>query len=141
MNLEEIRALRRALHSCPEQSGREKRTRAMLMDFLRGRTELELHPCGEGFYAARREPEGTKPPIALRADYDALALPGGGAAHLCGHDGHAAALCGTILSLKDAANISRSFGKVTMKQMLVLGTYCLASHSSISRSRSVSHIL
>ena len=101
MELEEIRALRRALHNCPEQSGQEKRTRAMLMDFLRTRTDLELHPCGAGFYAARREPEGAKPPIALRADYDALALPGGGAAHLCGHDGHAAALCGTILSLKE----------------------------------------
>ena len=100
MELEEIRALRRALHQCPEPSGEEVRTKALLMDFLRARTGLELHPCGEGFYAARREPEGTRPPVALRADYDALALPDGGAAHLCGHDGHAAALCGAALSLE-----------------------------------------
>ncbi len=100
MELEEIRALRRALHQCPEPSGEEVRTKALLMDFLRTRAGLELHPCGEGFYAARREPEGTRPPVALRADYDALALPDGGAAHLCGHDGHAAALCGAALSLE-----------------------------------------
>jgi len=97
MELEEIRALRRALHQCPEPSGEEVRTKALLMDFLRTRTGLELHPCGEGFYAARREPGGTRPPVALRADYDALALPDGGAAHLCGHDGHAAALGGAIV--------------------------------------------
>ena len=84
MELEEIRALRRALHQCPEPSGEEVRTKALLMDFLRARTGLELHPCGEGFYAARREPGGTRPPVVLRADYDALALPDGGAAHLPG---------------------------------------------------------
>ena len=48
MELEEIRALRRALHQCPEPSGEEVRTKALLMDFLRTRTGLELHPCGEG---------------------------------------------------------------------------------------------
>lgn len=99
MELTEIRALRGALHRCPERSGEERQTRALLMDFLRTRTNLELHPCGAGFYAARREAGGDRPPVALRADYDALALPGGGAAHLCGHDGHAAALCGAALSL------------------------------------------
>ncbi|MFQ9142800.1 MAG: M20/M25/M40 family metallo-hydrolase [Oscillospiraceae bacterium] len=36
----------------------------------------------------------------MRADYDALATPEGGAAHLCGHDGHAAALCGVALMLE-----------------------------------------
>lgn len=99
MELGEIRTLREALHQCPERSGEERQTKALLMDFLRTHTDLELHPCGAGFYAARRE-EGDRPPVAFRADYDALALPDGGAAHLCGHDGHAAALCGTILSLK-----------------------------------------
>ena len=58
---------------------------------------MELHPCGQGFYAAHREENPTKPAIALRADYDALAKPDGTVAHLCGHDGHAAALCGAAL--------------------------------------------
>ena len=100
MDMEDIRALRQALHRCPERSGQEERTRAALMDFLARRTTLELRPCGAGFYAAHREPGGTRPPVALRADYDALALPGGGAAHLCGHDGHAAALCAAALSVQ-----------------------------------------
>lgn len=72
----------------------------MLMDFLAAHTTLELHPCGTGFYAAHREADAIKPSVALRADYDALALPGGAAAHLCGHDGHAAALCGTARSIQ-----------------------------------------
>ena len=100
MELGRLHALRRALHGCPERSGQEERTRAMLMEFLSEHTTLELRPCGAGFYAAHREEGGPKPPVALRADYDALALPGGGAAHLCGHDGHAAALCGAALSVE-----------------------------------------
>ena len=93
--------LRAMLHNCPEISGQEKKTREVLMDFLKKNTTLELLACGEGFYAAHREADKRKPSIALRADYDALALPEGGAAHLCGHDGHAAALCGVGLLLEE----------------------------------------
>lgn len=93
-----IQKLRRALHAVPERSGAEVKTRALLMEFLRTHTTLELHPCGDGFYAAHRESSGAS--IALRADYDALALPDGSAAHLCGHDGHAAALCGVALAIE-----------------------------------------
>lgn len=96
----ELRDLRQALHRVPERSGREERTRALLLEFLRANTTLELKPCGAGFYGAHREPEGARPSVALRADYDALALPDGSAAHLCGHDGHAAALCGAALLLE-----------------------------------------
>lgn len=92
--------LRAALHACPEKSGAEIKTRALLMRFLQEHTTMELERCGGGFYAAHRETQTTKGGIALRADYDALALPGGGAKHLCGHDGHAAALCGTALMLE-----------------------------------------
>ena len=100
MDLAEIYTLRQNLHNCPERSGQEIRTRTALMEFLTTHTTLELHNCGDGFYAAHREPGGTKPAVALRADYDALPLPGGGAAHLCGHDGHAAALCGAALAVE-----------------------------------------
>ena len=74
-NLEKLLALRAALHACPEVSGQEVRTKALLMDFLRENTTLELHPCGAGFYAAHREPGASRPAAALRADYDALATP------------------------------------------------------------------
>ena len=97
---ERIRDLRRQLHACPEISGREERTRALLEAFLRENTSLEICSCGSGFYAAHRESNPVKGGIALRADYDALALPGGGAGHLCGHDGHAAALCALALLLE-----------------------------------------
>ena len=74
--------LRQKLHQCPEISGQEARTKALLQEFLRAHTSLEILPCGEGFYAAHREQATEKPAIALRADYDALATPDGGAAHL-----------------------------------------------------------
>ena len=92
-----ILLLRHALHACPEISGKEEKTKTILMDFLKTHTTMELHPCGDGFYAAHRETDPCKPGLALRADYDALALPDGTASHLCGHDGHAAALCGAAL--------------------------------------------
>lgn len=101
MNLDRIIALRRTLHATPEISGRETQTRAILMDFLRSSTTLELFSCGEGFCAVHREADTSKPAIALRADYDALAMPDGSASHLCGHDGHAAALCGAALAAEE----------------------------------------
>lgn len=95
---EQITNLRHTLHACPEISGQEKQTKETLQNFLTAHTSLELHDCGKGFYAAHREDTGNG--IAFRADYDALALPEGGAAHLCGHDGHASALCGLALMLE-----------------------------------------
>lgn len=104
--LHTITELRHALHDCAELSNEEVKTKALLMAFLREHTALELHDCGEGFYAAHREQDPVKPAIALRADYDALAKPDGTATHLCGHDGHAAALCGAALMAE-----GQSFGR------------------------------
>ena len=95
--LKRITDLRHELHNCAEISNMEVKTKELLMRFLKENTSLELHPCGAGFYAAHREADPRKPALALRADYDALAKPDGTAAHLCGHDGHAAALCGAAL--------------------------------------------
>ena len=94
--MDELIALRQMLHGLAEVSGQETRTKAALMDFLRAHTTLELRDCGAGFYAAHRESNDAFG-LALRADYDGLAMPDGTAAHLCGHDGHAAALCGAAL--------------------------------------------
>lgn len=110
MNLELIIGLRKQLHNCPEISGQEVKTKATLKAFLQKHTTLEIQDCGEGFYAAYRahcavkkdtdKKSAVTPGIALRADYDALLMPDGSAAHLCGHDGHAAALCGVALALE-----------------------------------------
>lgn len=88
------------LHHCPEISGQEKETKDILVKFLSSHTSLEICSWDGGFYAVHHEDSCTDQPIALRADYDALELPEGGAAHLCGHDGHAAALCLTALELE-----------------------------------------
>lgn len=104
--LQEIIGLRHTLHECAELSGQEVRTKALLREFLKEHTSLELRPCGEGFYAALRSENPVKPAIALRADYDALAKPDGTVSHMCGHDGHAAALCGAAWMAQN-----RDFGR------------------------------
>ena len=112
-DLNKIIALRHALHARPDLSGQEEGTMALLRAFLRENTALELVDREGWFYAVRRAEAPLAPPIAFRADMDALpmdegiALPYGsrraGAAHKCGHDGHMAALCGLALALDRAA--------------------------------------
>jgi len=97
-----ITDLRHTLHACPELAGEEKRTKALLIDFLKDYTTLEIVDMGRWFYAAHREGREL-PGIAFRADFDAVPaeeLPTG-AAHRCGHDGHAAALCAFALMLEE----------------------------------------
>lgn len=78
----QIKELRHRLHTCPEISGQERKTKAALKQFLEENTGLELHDCGGGFYAVYRSStaDSAKKGVAFRADYDALALPEGGAA-------------------------------------------------------------
>lgn len=90
-------AARVVLHTMPELALGEKRTKHMLMSFLKNRTSLELFDCGAWFYAAHRE--GAERTIAFRADFDAVPTRDG-ARHLCGHDGHAASLLALALMLE-----------------------------------------
>ncbi len=99
--LTRITELRHDLHACPELAGEERRTKTRLMDFLKANTSLEIVDMGRWFYGVHREGENL-PGIAFRADFDAVPvedLPEG-AAHRCGHDGHAAALCGAALMME-----------------------------------------
>lgn len=99
--------LRHELHRYPELSCREKETMERLKAFLRKNTNLEIVEKENWFYAVYHgnTPETEcLPPIAFRADMDALpmedddAIPyhscNNGVAHKCGHDGHSAALAG-----------------------------------------------
>lgn len=106
-----ILALRHALHACAEVSGQETRTKAMLMQFLREHTSLEVVDCGQWFYALHSGRGARR--ICLRADMDALpmeesiALPYASqtaAAHKCGHDGHCAVMAGVALSIEQTEN-------------------------------------
>lgn len=104
--------LRHRLHQHPELSYQEVWTKETLMAFLREHTDLTLYDRGKYFYAVYRcNKEKKDDAIAFRADFDALPIedeidkpyrseiPGVG--HKCGHDGHAATLCGLGLELNE----------------------------------------
>ena len=115
-----ITGLRHTLHRNAELSGAEHKTKAILMDFLRAHTDFTITDRGAWFYAFRgaaapaddaasTAAPAAKPPIAIRADMDALPIPetcslpyaseDPAVSHRCGHDGHSAALCGLALAL------------------------------------------
>jgi lipoyltransferase/lipoate-protein ligase/amidohydrolase len=88
---------RERLHAIPELAFGETETKKFIKDFLEKNTSLEVHDEGEYIYAAHREGAGKT--IAVRADFDAVPTEEG-ARHLCGHDGHTAALLGLALLLE-----------------------------------------
>lgn len=108
-----IENLRHELHRHPEISCEEVWTKQHLMEFLKEHTKLTLHDGGRYFYAVYHAEENNKKrkAIAFRADFDALPIEDeidkpyrsciSGVGHKCGHDGHAAALCGLALELED----------------------------------------
>ena len=105
--LEQIVALRRAIHEHPERSGQETATIAAIRAFLEARTSLAVEDRGGWLLATHWEGDGL-PEIGFRAELDAIpvegaengARHGGDARHGCGHDGHAAILCGLALMLE-----------------------------------------
>jgi metal-dependent amidase/aminoacylase/carboxypeptidase family protein len=108
-------ALRRALHRCPELAFQERETIRTLQAFLRARTSLKLVDREGWFYAVKEGKHPAAPPIAFRADMDALPMDEGvalphasrhpGVSHKCGHDGHCAALCAPLLSEQGAGEV------------------------------------
>ncbi len=111
---EQLRALRRQLHAHPELSGQEAGTAAFLREFL-----VDCNPRrileglgGHGLVAIFGAPDHAPgPAVMLRAELDALPIQEHGTvphasgrpgvAHLCGHDGHMAMLCGAALALRE----------------------------------------
>ena len=101
--------LRHELHKHPELSMKEVHTRELLMAFLSQHTSARICDEGSWFWCVFGENEPGEP-IAFRADIDALpieeddSLPyhsvNPGVSHKCGHDGHAACLCGLALMLE-----------------------------------------
>lgn len=111
--------LRHTLHAHPERSGEERETKRRLMEFLRENTSLRLVERENWFYAVlTRENKDGRPPIAFRADMDALPVPEtidlpygstvAGTAHKCGHDGHSACLAALGLMLEGDPRIRRT---------------------------------
>lgn len=101
-HFEEMVMIRRYLHEYPELSHEEVHTPAYIADFHRELgLEVREQVGGRGVVATLR---GAKPgkTVALRADFDALAIQelndlpykskNDGIMHACGHDGHTATL-------------------------------------------------
>ena len=89
------RKLRADLHTCPEPAFEEKRTKERILRFLREETLLEVTDCGCWIWAKwTGEDDRPASRLALRADFDAVTGADGRPGHYCGHDGHAALLCG-----------------------------------------------
>lgn len=97
--LEKCILLRKKLHNTPEFSGKEIKTKQILMDFIGNNTTMEIHDCGKWFYAVHRETFAQRT-LAFRGDFDGVSSESGEAKHLCGHDGHSAILCGLALELE-----------------------------------------
>lgn len=85
------------LHALAERSCEETRTKAFILGFLKEKTSLRVCDMGKWLYAAHDE--DAEETVVIRADFDAVPVEGG-AAHLCGHDGHTAALLALALKLE-----------------------------------------
>ena len=100
---QKIISARQTLNALAELSGQEHRTHAFIADFLQAHTSLQIVDCGAWLYA--KHDEGAEKTVVVRADHDAIPTPRG-PQHLCGHDGHTAALLGLALLLE-----GRTLGK------------------------------
>ncbi len=120
---EKVRKVRREIHSCPELSGEEKNTSALVASALEGLgLEVRKNVGGHGVIGVVRGEAGEGRTIALRADMDALPIQDSkkvdyasgvpGVMHACGHDVHTSVLLGTAMvlaSIKDRLKGSVKF--------------------------------
>lgn len=111
---DEMIKIRRHLHEHPELSFKEKQTAAYIKDFYQG-LDCTVRNCGDGYgLLVDIDSENPGPKLALRADFDALAIQedndlpfksqNPGVMHACGHDGHTAymmVLAKNLIALKD----------------------------------------
>jgi amidohydrolase len=103
--LQEIIALRRKLHTCPELSGEEYKTAQLIASELEEMTpDLLVKNLGGAGVAAVFQGKAAGPNVLFRAELDALPIEEvndfdyrsrhDNISHKCGHDGHMAILLG-----------------------------------------------
>lgn len=97
--IEKMKEVRKELHNNPERSGHEEKTKQIIREFLGKNTKLYYKDYKGGIIAVYESGNPINA-IAFRADFDAVSLPDGRASHLCGHDGHTAALLGVAFMLE-----------------------------------------
>lgn len=121
--LKKLQHFRQDLHRHPEISGKEKETQRRIVGFLADIKPDKLIKDIGGYGLAYIFDSGNQGPTVLfRADIDALPITESnrieyisinkGVAHLCGHDGHTAVLCGV-------ANIVNKYRPVRGKLVLL----------------------
>ena len=108
--------LRHEIHAHPDLSNQERPTFERIIAFLRENApSIEILDRGHYVLARYKAADSKKPPIAFRADVDAILVYDDidkpwkstidGVGHKCGHDGHAAALAALAMQLdKDGAD-------------------------------------
>lgn len=106
--------LRRRIHQCPEPSGHEEKTAALVTATLRELGIPYREKVGGYGVVGLIEGKASGPTVALRADMDALRLMDGkdvpyasrnsGVTHACGHDAHTAILLGVAMALSRLRN-------------------------------------
>ncbi|MBQ2227575.1 MAG: amidohydrolase [Firmicutes bacterium] len=108
--------LRHEIHAHPDLSNQERPTFERIIAFLRENApSIEILDRGHYVLARYKATDPKKPPIAFRADVDAILVYDDidkpwkstidGVGHKCGHDGHAAALAALAMQLdKDGAD-------------------------------------
>lgn len=112
--IDELKDIRRELHTIPEISGAEKKTAAYIKEKLRetGADEIKDQIGGQGIIAVYKGSESDQgKTLMIRAELDALAIdeqneiPYKSATknrmHACGHDGHMAIVLGVGIWLKE----------------------------------------
>lgn len=87
--MSDVLAFFKDLHQMPEVGMHEFKTSAYVAEALKKMGyKVEEHIAGGTGVVAIYDSGKPGPVLGLRADMDALATKDGGAAHLCGHDGH-----------------------------------------------------
>jgi len=107
--LPEIKNLRHELHGIPEVGLKEYKSAERIRSFAKSTSVEVLPPLLETDTVCLLKGKRPKPNVTLRADIDALAVTDEsgvewssrhpGFNHACGHDGHAAILCGVLKTL------------------------------------------
>ncbi|MDY6062810.1 MAG: M20/M25/M40 family metallo-hydrolase [Erysipelotrichaceae bacterium] len=100
MNINKIIELRKLLHQYPEIANNEVKTQQIIRNFLTENTNVKVIN-EDGWLYAKMEGLNPKKTIVFRADHDAIVNSKNQLFHGCGHDGHTAILCGTIMQLEE----------------------------------------
>lgn len=101
------------LHNMPEIGMHEFKTSAYIADHLKKMGyEVEEHLAGATGLVGIYDSGKPGPVLCLRADMDALGTKDGGAAHLCGHDGHMSMLLAAAEIIKEQQLVKKGKLKI-----------------------------